>query len=140
MKVAYWSQTGNTQAMAEAVAEGIRAAGNEAELLDMENISADDLKDEAAFAMGSPAMGDEVLEESVVEPLFAELEGSLSGKKVALFGSYDWGDGQWMRDWTERAKAAGAVVVCGEGLIANLEPDEDALAACRNLGKALAEA
>ena len=140
MKVAYWSQTGNTQAMAEAVAEGIRAAGKEAELLDMENISADDLKDEAAFAMGSPAMGDEVLEESVVEPLFAELEGSLSGKKGALFGTYDWGDGQWMRDWTERAKAAGAVVVCGEGLIANLEPDEDALAACRNLGKALAEA
>ena len=140
MKVAYWSQTGNTQAMAEAVAEGIREAGKEAELLDIDNISAADLKDEAAFALGSPAMGDEVLEESTVEPFFAELEGSLSGKKVALFGSYDWGDGQWMRDWTERTKNAGAVVVGGEGLIANLEPDEDALAACRALGKALAEA
>ena len=140
MKVAYWSQSGNTKAMAEAVAEGIKSAGAEAELLDMEEISADDLKDEAALALGSPAMGDEVLEESVVEPLFAELEGSLSGKKVALFGSYDWGDGQWMRDWTERAKAAGAVVVNGEGLIANLEPDEAALEACRKLGAALVQA
>jgi len=140
MKVAYWSQGGNTQAMAEAVAEGIQAAGKEAELLDMENISAADLAGEAVLALGCPAMGDEVLEESVVEPLFTELEGSLAGKKVALFGSYGWGDGQWMRDWVERTANAGAAVIGGEGLIANEYPDDDALEACRALGKAMAEA
>ena len=83
-------------------------------------------------------MGAEVLEEGEFEPFFEELSGSLSGKPVALFGSYGWGDGQWMRDWYDRTAAAGAVLQGGEGLICNEMPDDDALAACRDLGRALA--
>ena len=89
-------------------------------------------------ALGCPAMGGEQLEEGEVEPFFTELEGKLQGRKLALFGSYGWGDGQWMRDWAERAQAAGAVLVGGEGLIANEAPDDDALDACQDLGQDLA--
>ena len=92
------------------------------------------------IALGCPAMGDEVLEEGDFEPFFADLEGKLSGKKVALFGSYDWGDGQWMRDWFDRTRNAGADLCQEEGLIANNEPDEEALDACRALGEKLASA
>ena len=140
MKVVYWSQGGNTQAMADAVAEGIRNAGKEAEVIDMDGYSVDELKDEAVYALGCPAMGDEVLEETIVEPFVSDLEGSMSGKKIALFGSYGWGDGQWMRDWVERTEKAGAEVIGGEGVIANETPDDDALEACRKLGQAMAEA
>ena len=90
------------------------------------------------FALGCPAMGAEVLEEMEMEPFMCELEGSLAGKSVGLFGSYGWGDGQWMRDWEERCKAAGAAVVGGEGVICQETPDDGAIASCRALGKALA--
>ena len=93
ISVVYWSQTGNTQAMAEAVAEGIKGAGAEAELLEVGAASVDTLKEEKAFALGCPAMGSEVLEESEMEPFVAELEPHVAGKVIALFGSYDWGDG-----------------------------------------------
>ena len=129
--VIYWSGTGNTEAMAKAVAEG---AGIEA-------VSVSDFKGNAAdfdaLGLGSPAMGDEVLEESEFEPFFAGIEGSISGKKIALFGSYDWGDGQWMRTWEDRVKAAGAELVNGAGVISNLEPSDEILAQCKELGKAL---
>ena len=121
ISVVYWSQTGNTQAMAEAVAEGIKAAGAEAELLEVGAASVDALKGEKAFALGCPAMGSEVLEECEMEPFVAELEPHVSGKVIALFGSYDWGDGEWMREWVDRMKAAGATVVGDEGVICNLE-------------------
>ncbi|MBR3524237.1 MAG: flavodoxin, partial [Lachnospiraceae bacterium] len=98
----------------------------------------DELKNVAGFAMGCPAMGDEVLEESEMEPFVAEVETIVKGKTVALFGSYGWGDGQWMRDWTERMKNAGATVVGGEGVIAHEAPDADAVLACNELGKSLA--
>ncbi len=138
IKIIYWSQTGNTQAMAEAVAEGVREAGAEAELLEVGGVSADLLSEEKAFALGCPAMGAEVLEESEMEPFVSELEGKISGKTVALFGSYDWGDGTWMTDWVSRMKSAGASVVGDEGVICNLEPDAEGLAKCRELGKKLA--
>ncbi|HIX77548.1 MAG TPA: flavodoxin [Candidatus Fusicatenibacter merdavium] len=140
IKVVYWSSTGNTEAMAQAIAKGIESAGSEAELLEADNVSAEDLKDDAVFALGCPAMGAEELEDSVVEPLVADLEGSVSGKKIALFGSYDWGDGEWMRTWTERMEKAGAEIVGGEGLICNNTPDEEGIAACEKLGVKLAEA
>ena len=82
-------------------------------------------------------MGAEQLEESEFEPMFAACEGRLSGKNIALFGSYGWGDGQWMRDWEERMKAAGAVLVGREGVIANEAPDEDAWSSA-GLGRELA--
>ena len=136
--VAYWTQSGNTQAMAEAVGEGITAAGGEAVVADIGSVSMDDLKGAKAFAMGCPAMGAEVLEEGEMEPFVTEVEGFVSGKTIGLFGSYGWGDGQWMRDWVDRMNAAGAQVVNGEGVICQEAPDDDALEECRSLGKQLA--
>jgi len=134
--VIYWSGTGNTEAIAKAVAEGIKANGKEAKLLAVGDASAADVEAAEAVALGCPAMGDEILEEDEMEPFVESIADAVKGKKVVLFGSYDWGDGQWMRDWQERMKGYGADVV-KEGLIANLEPDDDALAACKELGKAL---
>ena len=138
VNVIYWSQTGNTAAMAEAVANGINAAGGEAVILDVSSASVDDLKDAAAFAMGCPAMGAEVLEEGEMDPFVSEVEAIAAGKHIGLFGSYGWGDGEWMRDWEERMKSAGADVVGGEGVICQEAPDDDAVAACEELGKQLA--
>ena len=134
--VAYWSQTGNTAAMAAAVGEGITEAGKEAVVTDISSVSMDDLKEASAFALGCPAMGAEVLEEGEMEPFVTEVEAFAAGKKIGLFGSYGWGDGQWMRDWQERCQADGAVLVA-EPVIANEDPDDDAIAACKALGAAL---
>ena len=137
--VIYWSGTGNTQAMAEAVAEGAKNAGAQADLFSVSDTSVDAAAAYDKLALGCPAMGAEVLEESEFEPFFTELEGRLSGKKVALFGSYGWGDGQWMRDWADRLAASGAAA-SGEPLIVNEAPDDDGLAQCRAWGAALAGA
>lgn len=137
ISIVYWSQTGNTQAMAEAISEGVTEAGKEAKIIDVTDASLDALKTEKVFALGCPAMGAEVLEESEMEPFVSELEGSVGGKTIALFGSYGWGDGQWMRDWEERMKAAGAEIVTGAGVICNDAPDDEAVASCKNLGKEL---
>ena len=125
LAVIYWSGTGNTKAMAEAVAEGAKGAGAAA--------SYDKL------ALGCSAMGDEVLEEAEFEPFFQQLESRLTGKNISLFGSYGWGDGQWMRDWAQRADDDGAFL-CGEPLIVNEAPDADGLEQCRALGAGLANA
>ena len=138
MAVIYWSMSGNTQAMASAIAEGARGAGAEVDLMQVSEVSVDQALSYPLLALGCPAMGAEVLEESEFEPFFAQLEGRLSGKKVALFGSYGWGDGQWMRDWCERAKEDGAQLFSDEGLICNETPDDDVQAACRKLGADLA--
>ena len=137
--VIYWSGTGNTQMMAEAVTEGAKGAGADVSLFNVSQISAADAAGYEALALGCPAMGGEVLEASEFEPFFTELESKLSGKKVALFGSYGWGDGQWMRDWQERTALAGADIVSGEGLMLNETPDSTGLEQCRELGKLLAE-
>ena len=136
--IIYWSGTGNTEAMAEAVAKGVKQAGAAAELIEASAVDASSLNDYSALAFGCPAMGSEVLEEEVFDPMFTSIESMLQGKKVALFGSYGWGDGQWMRDWVERAQGDGAQVFGGEGLICNEAPDDDALAACCALGEKLA--
>ena len=138
ISIVYWSQTGNTQAMAEAISEGVTEAGKEAKIIDVTDASLDALKTEKVFALGCPAMGAEVLEESEIEPFVSELEGSVGGKTIALFGSYGWGDGQWMRDWAQRAQDDGAQLFSEEGLICNETPDDDVQAACRKLGADLA--
>lgn len=138
IKVIYWSQSGNTMSMANAVAEGIKEAGKEAAVLEVSAVTAEDLNDETVFALGCPAMGAEVLEEGEMEPFVTEVEGFAAGKTIGLFGSYGWGDGQWMRDWQERTSLAGAEIVSGEGLILNETPDESGLEQCRELGKQLA--
>ena len=128
--VVFWTQGGNTQAMAEAIGEGIREAGKEAEVVFVTGANLDELKAAPKFA----------LEESEMEPFVCDGEGFASGKKIALFGSYGWGDGEWMRDWTTRMEAAGATVLNGEGLICHETPDEDGLSECRELGIQLANA
>jgi flavodoxin short chain len=138
IQVVYWSQGGNTKAMAEAVAQGITEAGKEAAVVSVSEASIDALKEAKAFALGCPAMGAEVLEECEMEPFVCDVEGFASGKTIALFGSYGWGDGQWMRDWVDRMNAAGATVLNGEGVICQETPDDGALAECVSLGKQLA--
>ena len=134
MAVIYWSMTGNTEAMANAIAEGAAGAGAEVDVKQVCDTTVDEALGYGLLALGCPAMGAEVLEEAEFEPFFTELEGLLGGKKVALFGSYDWGDGQWMRDWAQRADSAGANVYQDEGLILHLTPDEEAGVA-KTLGK-----
>lgn len=138
INVVYWSQSGNTQAMAEAIGKGITAAGKEAAVLFVTEASLEDLQKAKIFALGCPAMGAEVLEESEMEPFVCDVETFAGGKTIALFGSYGWGDGEWMRDWVERMDAAGANVLNGEGLMCHEVPDEDVLAECEALGKQLA--
>ncbi|NLG02707.1 MAG: flavodoxin [Clostridia bacterium] len=136
--VIYWTQSGNTLAMANAIGEGISAAGKEAVVIDVSSVSVDQIKEEKVFAMGCPAMGAEVLEEGEMEPFVEQLEAFIGGKKIALFGSYGWGDGEWMRDWETRMNNAGAQVLNNEGLICHEMPDEAGLEECRSLGKQLA--
>ena len=134
--VVYWSGTGNTEAMAKAVAEGAESAGAQVTLLTPDKVNASELSSYEAIGFGCPAMGSEVLEEMEFQPMFDEVKRSLSGKNAALFGSYGWGDGEWMRSWEEDCLGAGANLVC-ESVICQDEPDDDALAACEKLGEAL---
>ncbi len=129
--VVYWSGTGNTQAMAEAVARGANA-----ELISCEDFDAHSLNEYSAVAFGCPAMGAEVLEEEVFEPVFDACKPLLKGMRVALFGSYGWGDGEWMRNWEDDCRAAGAELVC-DSVICQETPDDEAIAACEKLGEAL---
>jgi flavodoxin short chain len=132
--VVYWSGTGNTEAMANAVASGVKDNGGEVELFAAKDFSADQMSGFDGFAFGCPAMGAEVLEESEFEPLFESLD--ISGKKLALFGSYGWGDGEWMRNWEDDCKNRGANLV-SESVICNDAPDDDAVENCKALGKSL---
>ena len=138
VSVVYWSGTGNTQVMAEAVAEGIRDGGADAVLMEVGNADAAALAEEKAFALGCPSMGAEQLEEAEMEPFVEALEPLVAGKTILLFGSYGWGDGEWMRDWADRMKNAGAVLIREEGIITNEAPDDEALEECRAAGKELA--
>jgi flavodoxin short chain len=136
--VAYWSGTGNTEIMAKQVAKGAADSGAEVSLKPVGEINGDAVKEAEALAFGCPAMGAEVLEEGEMEPFINGLsQAELNGKALGLFGSYDWGDGQWMRDWVERMKGLGAQVD-GEGLITQLLPDKNACTKCYELGKRLA--
>ncbi len=138
IKIVYWTGTGNTAAMAEYVAEGIREAGKIPKIVSVDEISASELEGDAVFALGCPAMGAEVLEESIMDPFVEEVEGFASGKNIGLFGSYGWGDGEWMRSWVERMESAGASVLGGEDAICQEAPDEDAQEDLKVLGKELA--
>lgn len=128
--VIYWSGTGNTATMASAIAAGM---GEGTELYSVDQFTGD-IAEYDKIAFGCPAMGDEVLEEGEFDPFFSSIEGKLGGKKVALFGSYGWGDGQWMRDWAERTTKAGANLY-DDGLMVNGFPDGDAKAQCTAFGE-----
>ena len=134
--VVFWSGTGNTEQMAYAVMEGIKEKAAEAALFAASEFGASMVKQYDAIAFGCPAMGAEVLEETEFQPMWDACEGALGGKKVALFGSYGWGDGEWMRSWEDACGSAGAVLAC-ESVICNEAPNEEASEACRALGGAL---
>ena len=133
--IVYWSGTGNTEAMAKAIEEGVKEAGAEASVFTPGEFDSSKIPEFDAIAFGCPAMGAEVLEETEFDPMFTALESDLKDKKIALFGSYGWGDGQWMRDWEARCKAIGADLV-SEGVIANDAPGDAETAACKEIGRA----
>ena len=135
--VVYWSGTGNTEEMAKAVAMGARGAGAGCDLMTCGQMDASKAANYDALIFGCPAMGAETLEEDEFEPMFSAVKGALAGKKVALFGSYGWGGGEWMQTWEADCASAG-VQLAHESVICNEAPDDDALAACKALGAALA--
>ncbi|WP_167956443.1 flavodoxin [Anaerosporobacter faecicola] len=134
VSIVYWSQTGNTEAMAEAIGQGVKQGNGEASVVDVSHADLEEVKNAQVIVLGCPAMGAEELEDGEMEPFITSLEANLNGKSIALFGSYGWGDGQWMRDWEERMQNAGAILI-QEGLICQETPDDETLEACKNLGK-----
>ncbi len=134
--VVYWTGTGNTAAMAEAVLAGINENGGEGVMLTSAEFDSSQMDSYDAVAFGCPSMGAEELEETEFAPMFEECESKLNGKKIALFGSYGWGDGEWMRNWEDTCRNDGAVLAC-DFVICNGAPDGDAVEECKALGKAL---
>ena len=137
--IIFWTQGGNTGAMASAIGDGVKTAGKEPVFLSPSEANISELSGLNGFAMGCPAMGCEVLEETEMEPFVSEVESIIKEKKIVLFGSYGWGDGQWMRDWEERMKSAGAIIIGGEGIIAHEMPQDADIERCKDIGKQLAE-
>lgn len=135
--VVYWSGTGNTEKMANSVADGAKGAGVDVSMMSASEFNAPAVDEYDAVAFGCPAMGAEVLEEGEFQPMWDDVKGSLGDKKVVLFGSYGWGSGEWMDSWAEDAKNAG-ITLAADPVIANEEPDDAALSACEALGAALA--
>lgn len=135
--IIYWSGTGNTAKMAEAVADGAKKAGAEVTILRVDQATKEDVMAADGIAFGCPSMGSEVLEEGEMEPFISMIEQEpLAQKPMALFGSFDWGDGQWMREWYERMKNTGAQLVA-DGLAIQNTPDQIGLSLCETLGNSL---
>ena len=137
MKIVYYSLSGNTKRMAELIAEGIKQEGKDAELVEFESVISEEIANEKIIILGCPAQGVEHLEEGTVEPLVDSLEGKIQGKKTALFGSYGWGDGEWMKNWEEKMQSYGAELI-GEGLIVNEMPEDEEEQLCIDFGKKIA--
>lgn len=138
MKIVFWSGTGNTEKMAGIIADGITKAGKQAELINVSQANDTIFDNEEVVVLGCPAMGDEVLEEGEFEPFVESIASKIKGKKVALFGSYGWGDGQWMRDFEERILSYGGQLIA-DGLIIQNEP-EDSSEECIEFGMNIAKA
>ncbi|ACD22905.1 MULTISPECIES: flavodoxin [unclassified Clostridium] len=134
MKIIYWSQSGNTEKMASLILEGIKSEGGKAELLEVSAVSLDDVKNEEILILGCPASGAEELEESEMEPFVKSLEGIIKGKKVALFGSWGWGNGEWMTEWEKRMESYGATLI-SEGLTVQEYPEGEDENKCISFGK-----
>lgn len=137
LNVVFWSGSGNTKAMADAIVKGAKDKGADAQAIEVSEISADELLNETTFALGCPSMGSEQLEEAEMEPFMEALDSKISGKNVGLFGSYGWGDGEWMNDWEDRIKEDGANLV-DKGVICMAEPSDEVISECETLGAKLA--
>ena len=129
--IIYWSGTGNTETMAKAMYDALNEKKLDVSLYNVNDISAQNALEYNKLMLGCPSMGAEVLEEYEFEPFFTEIESGLAGKKVSLFGSYGWGDGEWMREWQARVEKTGASLY-DEGLIINDTPDQEGINACKS--------
>lgn len=137
--IIYWSGTGNTEAMAKAILEGVQSAGGSADIFEVASFSTSNLNQYDKLILGCPSMGDEVLEESEFQPFFDDIQSQLGGKKIALFGSYGWGDGQWMRTWQSEVEETGGQLIT-DGLIINESPDSEGIQLCQSLGEKVVNA
>lgn len=135
MKVAvvYWSGTGNTEAMAKLVVSGAESNGNTVELFSCENFNKDLVSNFDAFAFGCPSMGAEELEDGEFLPMWNDVKDSLNGKNIVLFGSFGWGDGEWMENW--KSECTG-INVLGDFICGGSADGSDA-DSCVELGKLL---
>ncbi|EKQ51434.1 MULTISPECIES: flavodoxin [unclassified Clostridium] len=138
MKIIYFSQTGNTEKMANLILQGIEAEGKKAELLEVSTVTINDIKDEEILILGCSAYGSEELDESEMEPFVKSLEGNIAGKKAALFGSYGWGNGEWMAEWEKRMESYGAILI-NEGLTIQESPEGEDEERCIDFGKLIAK-
>lgn len=138
MKIVYWSGTGNTETMAKLIASGIEESGKKAEVISVSDANPDIFDDEEIVILGCSAMGDEVLEEGEFDPFIDSIASKVANKKVALFGSYGWGDGQWMREWQDRMSGYGAILI-DDGLIVNEDPDAEGSEKCKEFGRDIAK-
>lgn len=136
--VIYWSGTGNTESMAELIVEGIKSESVEVDVFTADKFSSNNVKEYEVFAFGCPSMGVEELEESEFEPMFSAVKPELKGKKLALFGSYGWGDGEWISNWQQDCIDNGCKMI-NEPVTANEAPEGEAVENCKNLGKKLAK-
>lgn len=139
VNIIYWSGTGNTESMASLISDGAKEKGAEVKLLNVSKASVKDIEEADVVALGSPAMGDEVVEEAEMEPFVESAAAALKGKKVGLFGSYGWGTGKWMEDWTEKVQSDYGSDVVDDGLIVNGSPEDDSEEQCKEFGRKLAE-
>jgi flavodoxin short chain len=137
MKIIYWSGTGNTEAMANLILEGVKEAGAVGELINISTTDVDSIANEEVVVLGCPCMGDEELEDGEFLPFLESIEGDLNGKKVALFGSYGWGSGEWMENFEEKIKDLGASLPL-ESLIVNYTPEGEDEERCREYGRQIA--
>ncbi|MBM0046535.1 flavodoxin [Anaerococcus sp. mt242] len=136
--VIYWSGTGNTEQMTNAIADRLKEKQIDLDIYQASDFDQSKLADYDGFAFGCPAMGDESLEESEFEPMFESVEGKLENKAVIIFGSYEWNEGQWMLDWQERCKDNG-INLAADGLAVYDSPSEEDIKSCQDLADKLIE-
>lgn len=136
--VVYWSGTGNTELMSNIIVKEVKSKSLDIDVFTADQFSSDKVNEYEVIAFGCPSMGVEELEEDTFEPMFSEIKPQLKGKKIALFGSYGWGDGEWMRNWKEDCEEHGCILVA-EPIISNEEPDDEVTEKCKELGKIISE-
>ena len=133
INIIFWSGTGNTESMAEAIFEGSKKGGN-SKLISVDKATLENVNEADILFLGCPSMGVEELEESEMEPFMESISNDIGGKKIILFGSYGWGDGEWMQIWEQRVKDCGGLIV-EESIICNESPEEETLKQLRTLGE-----
>lgn len=136
--IVYYSGTGNTEDMAYAIEDGVKTSGGNAVVMKALEFNNSDISSFDSIAFGCPAMGAEVLEETEFAPMFEDCKKQIVGKKIALFGSYGWGDGEWMQNWETDCKDSG-LTLAHESIICMEAPDEATLALCREIGATLSK-